>query len=46
VTKSLVLVKFENGKQVSWKNLPAVWQHVGNQDAFFDYVKKEVAAYL
>lgn len=46
VTKSLVLVKYENGKQVAWKNPPAVWQHVGDQQAFFDYVKKEVAAYL
>jgi hypothetical protein len=46
VTKSLVLVKFENGKQTAWKNLPAVWQNVGDQQAFFQYVKKEVEAYL
>jgi hypothetical protein len=46
LTKSLVLVKYENGKQTAWKNLPAVWQNVGDQAAFFDYVKKEVEAYL
>ena len=46
VTKSLVLVKYENGKQTAWKNLPAIWQNVGNQAAFFSYVKKEVEAYL
>lgn len=46
VTKSLVLVKYENGKQTAWKNLPAVWQNVGDQTAFFNYVKKEVEAYL
>ncbi len=46
VTKSLVLVKYENGKQTAWKNLPAIWQNVGDQTAFFNYVKKEVEAYL
>ncbi len=46
VTRSLVLVKYENGKQTAWKNLPAIWQNVGDQTAFFEYVKKEVAAYL
>ena len=42
VTRSLVLVKYENGKQTAWKNLPAVWQNVGDQQAFFNYVKTEV----
>lgn len=46
VTRSLVLVKYENGKQTAWKNLPAVWQNAGDQTAFFSYVKKEVEAYL
>jgi len=46
VTKSLVLVKYENGKQKAWKNLPAIWQKVGDQQAFYDYVKSEIAAYL
>jgi hypothetical protein len=46
VTKSLVLVKYENGKQKAWKNLPAIWQKVGDQQAFFEYVKSEIAAYL
>ena len=46
VTRSLVLVKYENGKQTAWKNLPAIWQKVGDQQAFFDYVKSEIASYL
>jgi len=46
VTRSLVLVKYENGKQTAWKNLPSIWQKVGDQQAFFDYVKSEIAAYL
>ncbi len=46
VTKSLVLVKYEKNKQTAWKNLPAIWQKVGNQQAFFEYVKSEIAAYL
>ncbi len=46
VTRSLVLVKFVNGKQTAWKNLPSVWQKVGDRKAFFEYVKSETAAYL
>jgi hypothetical protein len=46
VTRSLVLVKYENSKQTAWKNLPAIWQKVGDEKAFFDYVKSEIAAYL
>ena len=46
VTRSLVLVKFENGKQTAWKNLPAIWQNAGNETDFFQYVKKEVESYL
>lgn len=46
VTRSLVLVKFVDGKQTAWKNLPAVWQKVGDQQAFFEYVASETAAYL
>ena len=46
VTRSLVLVKYDKGKQTAWKNLPAIWQNVGDQTAFFNYVKKEVEAYL
>ncbi|MEI6128419.1 MAG: nitrophenyl compound nitroreductase subunit ArsF family protein [Pseudomonadota bacterium] len=46
ITRSLVLVKYENGKQAAWKNLPAIWQHAGDQTAFYNYVKKEIEAYL
>jgi hypothetical protein len=46
VTRSLVLVKYENNKQTAWKNLPSIWQKAGDQKAFFDYVTSEIKAYL
>ncbi len=46
VTRSLVLVEYKDGKQVKWKNLQKVWQHLNNEDAFFTYVKTETEKYL
>jgi hypothetical protein len=45
-TKSLVLVKEENGKQTSWKNCNKVWELLNNKEAFESYVQKEVRSYL
>ena len=33
-TKSVVLVKIRNGKEVGWKNLDKVWVLLGNKTAF------------
>lgn len=44
--RALVLVRYENGKQVEFKNLSRIWQLVGDKDAFLDYVKAETQAYL
>jgi len=46
VSKSLVLVNMVNGKQTKWTNLKLVWQLTGHKDAFLNYVRKEVRAYL
>jgi hypothetical protein len=46
VSKSLVIVKYKKGKQVKWKNLEKVWQHLNNEDVFFEYVKTETENYL
>jgi hypothetical protein len=46
VSKSLVLVNMENGKQTKWTNLKMVWQLTGRKDAFLNYVRKEVRGYL
>jgi hypothetical protein len=46
VTRSLVLVKYENGKQVGYKNLQDIWRLVNNEQAFRNYVKVELQATL
>lgn len=45
-TKSLVIARMKDGKQVEWKNLEKVWELVSNRDAFLRYVQNEVRAYL
>jgi hypothetical protein len=45
-TKSLVLVRMKDGKQVEWTNLDRVWELTGNRDAFVGYVQQGVRGYL
>jgi hypothetical protein len=45
-TKSLILVRLNEGKQKEWKNLMKVWQLLGNKDAFLRYVQDELRSYL
>jgi hypothetical protein len=45
-TRSLVLVKVKDGKQVEWRNLEKVWDLVGNKEAFLRYVRANVTTYL
>ena len=46
MASSLVLVKYENGKQAGYKNLQEVWKLVNNERGFRDYVKGELQAAL
>ena len=46
VTKSLVLVRYKDGKVVRWKNLPKIWQLVRDREAFIRYVQEETRAFL
>lgn len=41
VSRSLVLSKIENGKEVKWKNLDMIWNLVRDHDKFMEYVKTE-----
>jgi hypothetical protein len=43
---NVVLVKFKNGKQDSWKGLPEVWEHVGDKAAFVDFVQKNLRGFI
>lgn len=41
-TKSIVIVKTEDGKQAGWKNLKEIWELVRIKPAFVEYVQDEV----
>jgi uncharacterized C2H2 Zn-finger protein len=45
-TKSLVLSKIMNGKEVDSKNLEKIWEYVGNKQKFLDYVTKATREFL
>ncbi|MCX7718595.1 MAG: nitrophenyl compound nitroreductase subunit ArsF family protein [Candidatus Sumerlaeaceae bacterium] len=45
-TKSVVVVEVKNGKQTRWKNLPKVWELLGNQQDFEKHIVSEVGSYL
>ncbi len=45
-TKSVVLVRYRNGKQVAWKNLDEVWNLLGDKAAFQNYIVEEVNAFF
>lgn len=45
-TKSLVISKIEDGKEVKYKNLEKVWNYLDNKEAFYNYVKEEVTKFL
>jgi len=41
-TKSVVLSKVKNGKQVKWKNLSGIWTKLNNEQEFKSYITKEI----
>ena len=45
-TKSLILSLVKDGKEIKWKNMDKIWEHVGNKEIFIDYVKSGVADFL
>lgn len=45
-TKSVVLVKIRDGKEISWKNLEEVWDLVDDETAFKTFVTDEVKKFL
>ena len=44
--RSLVIVRYKDGKQAAFKNLEKIWQHKSNRDEFLNYVKTEMEAFL
>jgi hypothetical protein len=46
VAPNVVLVKFKDGKQVAWKGLPEVWEHVGDKATFTTFVQNSLRAFM
>lgn len=46
VTRSLVLVKIKDGKQVRWSNLARIWQLENDGSAFKKYIQDEAKSFL
>ncbi|MBA7591609.1 hypothetical protein ES708_33769 [subsurface metagenome] len=45
-TKSVVLVRYRDGKQLAWKNLDQVWSLLGDQAAFSSYIVSEIDSFF
>lgn len=45
-SSALVLVNMVDNKQKEWKNLPQIWDLVGDEWGFKDYVRSEALVYL
>ncbi|MCX5709994.1 MAG: nitrophenyl compound nitroreductase subunit ArsF family protein [Candidatus Omnitrophica bacterium] len=45
-TKSFILSLVKDGKETKWQNLNKIWEYVGNNQRFIDYVKSGVADFL
>jgi len=45
-SKSIVIVKIRDGKQVAWKNLNRIWELVRDKSAFVKYIQDEMSTYL
>lgn len=46
VTKSVVLSRIKDGKELEWNNLKLIWKLVGEKAGFVDYIQSEVRKYL
>ena len=46
VAPNVVLAMYKDGKQVKWKGLPEVWEHVSDQAAFTAFVQTSLREFL
>jgi len=44
-TQSVVVSEVQNGKEVRWKNLDKVWDLLGNEADFVQYIAREIKAF-
>jgi len=45
-TKSVIISEMSEGKEIRWKNLPKVWELLGNEAKFSRYLKDEITAFM
>lgn len=45
-SRTVVLVEVQNGTETRWKQLPKVWELVGNKHSFVDYVQESAEDFL
>lgn len=45
-TKSVVVVRIENGQPVKWKNLESIWDLVYDERAYVEYIRAQVQEFL
>jgi hypothetical protein len=45
-TKSVIVSDVRNGKETTWKNLEKVWQLLGDQNKFKEYIQTEIKTFL
>jgi len=44
--QSLIIAKYENGKQTKWKKLEKIWNLTGNYDRMSRYISSEIKKFL
>lgn len=45
-TKSVVLSKLKDGKEVEYKNLQKIWEYINDNKKFHSYIKEEIYSFL
>ena len=45
-TKSLILSRVRDGREVQWKNLDKIWELVHDKDKYIEYVQDETRAFI
>ena len=45
VTKSVILSRMVDGRQVAWKNLDRIWDLVSDKDKYLAYIRDNVATF-
>ena len=45
-TKSVIISKVKDGKELKWKNLDEIWMKVRDKDSYMAYIKEDVTDFM